>query len=325
MMDSPAALDIRRFEPGDLQEVLHLLEMSLLWKADDAHAAFFRWKHELNPFGRSEMWVATREGTIVGFRSLMHWRFLTRGREASALRPVDTVTHPAFRRKGVFTTLTAHALREVSDDCDILFNTPNQASLPAYIASGWRVVQRPLYRIRPRMPFRPAFLDGTRHHAEQFSIRTEVGSPASEGFDYGSSRTLKNSERTTRPEIVTASTPEFRRWRYSFPQLHYRIFPVDGPSEGWIVFRLRRRGRATELVICDALGDVDRARLRSSVRRLLRATEADHAIALGPEWSVARGFLPAPGFRMTLVARPISEDPPDLAVWSPTLGELELF
>ena len=40
---------------------------------DDRYEAFFDWKHEQNPFGRSPAWVAVDGGEVVGFRTFLRW------------------------------------------------------------------------------------------------------------------------------------------------------------------------------------------------------------------------------------------------------------
>ena len=50
-----------------------LLAASLGWSSDDHYEAFFDWKHEQNPFGRSPAWVAVDGGEVVGFRTFLRW------------------------------------------------------------------------------------------------------------------------------------------------------------------------------------------------------------------------------------------------------------
>src|SRR5688500_17554024 len=73
------ALNLRPYEDRDQDGVLALLATSLGKVADERYRAFFRWKHLENPFGRSHMWVADTNDSIVGFRAFMRWRFRDEG------------------------------------------------------------------------------------------------------------------------------------------------------------------------------------------------------------------------------------------------------
>ena len=126
-----ASVDVRPYRDDDEASVLDLLAVTLGGgPAGRRPADFFRWKHLENPAGRSFMLVAELAGQIVGFRAFMRWRFQADGAELRAVRAVDTATHPDHQGKGIFSTLTLRALDELRGETDLVFNTPNAASLP---------------------------------------------------------------------------------------------------------------------------------------------------------------------------------------------------
>jgi hypothetical protein len=59
-------LEVREATDEDLPAILRVLESSLGWVPDEQYAAFYRWKHHDNPFGRSPAWVAVDGDRIVG-------------------------------------------------------------------------------------------------------------------------------------------------------------------------------------------------------------------------------------------------------------------
>ena len=110
MSSTRSAIDIRHYRDEDEPEVLELLNVSLGGgPAGRRPPEFFEWKHLRNPFGRSYAIVAEREGQMIGFRTFMRWRFLLDGAPVTAVRAVDTATHPDAQGQGVFTA--AHACR----------------------------------------------------------------------------------------------------------------------------------------------------------------------------------------------------------------------
>jgi hypothetical protein len=126
---------------------------------------------------------------------------------------------------------------------------------------------------------------------------------------------------------VTNRTPAYLRWRYGFPPLRYRaVSAPGGVADGLAVFRLRRRGAATEAALCELLvpGD-DTGVTRELLSEILKGSGADYIVRLGPP-RPALGFLPVPGQGPTLVWRGVRERvAPDPHRWVLSLGDIELF
>ena len=134
---------VRQYEVTDEDAVLRLLRITLgAGPIGQRTAAFFRWKHLDNPFGPSLMLVADAGGEIIGLRAFMRWRFDAAGQDVRAVRAVDTATHPDHQGRGIFSRLTSEALDLLRGDTDLIFNTPNEKSLPGYLKLGWRIVGR---------------------------------------------------------------------------------------------------------------------------------------------------------------------------------------
>jgi len=140
---SDDAVSVRLYEDGDLPQVLELLKASLGESASLRRTPdLFSWKHLDNPFGRSIMIVAHDRGTITGFRAFMRWDLVTvNGDRVRCVRAVDTATHPDYRRRGIFRTLTLAAVEVAEGEgIDMIFNTPNPRSGAGYASMGWTEV-----------------------------------------------------------------------------------------------------------------------------------------------------------------------------------------
>jgi GNAT superfamily N-acetyltransferase len=327
---------VRPYREEDEAEVLDLLTASLGGgPAGRRPAEFFRWKHLANPFGRSLMLVAAADGRIVGLRAFLRWRFRAGDRTVEAVRAVDTATGPEFRGRGVFSTLTRAALREVRGSADFVFNTPNEQSLPGYLKMGWRVVGRVPVSIRVRRPVSFArHLAGSRTRASRPAVKAP--SAAEVLAEPGLGDLLERAERWE--GISTPRTPEYLRWRYADPSLlDYRAVAVrdDGRIDGVALFRVRPRRRLWEATISEILvpaGDVGRARLL--LRAVARAADVDHLTCSFPRSSTGAraarrsGFVRSPG-GVTLVANTLGNvlepDLGDPRSWALSLGDVEVF
>jgi GNAT superfamily N-acetyltransferase len=329
----------RPYEDGDEEEVLSLLRASLgAGPTGERSAAFFRWKHMENPFGRSFMLVAEADDRLIGFRALMRWEFTAGGRTYRAIRPVDTATHPAYQGRGVFSKLTQDALRQLSGQVDFIFNTPNRKSLPGYRKLGWETVGGVSVVIRVRHPIRFA----RRVRREDATIDgvppAVTAESAAEALDE-LGQELVNLDEPSDDRLRTPRSVAFLQWRYGAPPgLDYRLVREEQGTQlrGLLIFRVRPRGGLWESTISDLIViDGDRRTARRLLRRAARVSRVDHLIcSFSPGTAAGRAAKPVAGFLrapkgMTLVINPrrpnLVPDPRMLASWALCLGDLEVF
>jgi GNAT superfamily N-acetyltransferase len=302
--------------------------------------AFWEWKHCENPFGASPYWVAEAEGRIVGFRAFMHWRWRVGGRELSAVRAVDTATHPDWQGRGIFSQLTLCLLDQVRrEGVQFVFNTPNEKSRPGYLKMGWQVVGRLPLWVRPRL-VRLARAGGRRMKGGVVRASTNVRQPAPIDLDVLRSdkvRQLLQSQADVR--LQTPVSPEYFEWRYArCPALQYGLAGSD-PSRSFLIYRLKHRHELVELAICDFFFEPSWRGLRAARRAvvdLCDSTDADYVVSSyrggAGESAVlgACGFLPVPSAGPVLTFRAVGErslvpDPRKPATWGASVGDLELF
>ncbi len=320
-------ISVRRAGPADRPGVIALCRETLGWSADDPDEAFFAWKHDDNVFGPSPSWVAVADGAVVGVRVFMRWEFLDgEGRSQRAVRAVDTATSPSWQGRGIFNRLTLGALPELRrEGVDFVFNTPNDKSRPGYLKMGWSRVGRLPVSMRPSRPGSLSSVVRARTAAERWSVDVGLGEDPGEVFaDDDEVESLLSTVPVHR-RIRTARSAAFLRWRYSFPDLRYRVVPLgDALRDGVVVLRFRRRGAALEAVVCDQLVP---AGARSVVPWSSIASDSgcDYFLALGTG-PVAHGFLPVPRNGPVLTWKPLCRSGvPAVRALDLNLGDVELF
>lgn len=345
MTGAPAALQvaIRPYRDDDEPAVLRLMHAALgAGPTGDRRAELFRWKHLDNPFGRSLMLVAEAEGgSIVGLRAFLRWRLRSGARVLRAVRAVDTATHPDYQGRGIFTRLTREAVEALRGEVDLVFNTPNERSLPGYLKMGWRTVGRLPILVAVRRPLR--VVGGiTRVRGDGAPRRPR---PAVDAEPVA--RALADRDRLANlleraaildRRIATDRDTGYLDWRYGrAPLLDYRAVREEdgGVLRGLAVFRVRPRGPLWEATVAEVIvpaGDVrTAARL---LRRVRAATAVDHVAASFPAGTPAAGaarrvgFLRVPG-GPTLVVNPLRADlrpdPHRPESWAVGLGDMEVF
>jgi GNAT superfamily N-acetyltransferase len=338
--------EVRPYAQEDEPRVLELLGRSLGGgPLGQRSPEFFRWKHLDNPFGPSFMLVAERDDRIIGLRAFMRWRFRAAGHTFEAVRAVDTATDPDHQGLGVFRRLTTTALAALEGVVDLVFNTPNEKSLPGYLKMGWEPVGRIPVRVRVRNPVRfgrgfRSLRDAEASETTAATAPPKVDAPlASEGLGSpGEVETLLEQVGAPWERLSTPRDVAFLRWRYgSAPGFDYRVVREerDGRLRGLAVFRVRARGALWETTVADVIvgsGDVGTA--ARLLRRVTRVASVDHVTGHFPDGSEARaaatrsGFVPTPA-GVTFVVNPLRSDllpdPRRLGSWGLCLGDVEVF
>jgi GNAT superfamily N-acetyltransferase len=302
---------------------------------------YLAWKHFTNPFGPSYMMVATIDERLIGLRAFMQWRFRAGHRTLKAVQAVDTATHPDFQGMGVFSRLTRSALERIRGELDLVYNTPNDKSLPGYLKMGWEVVGSLPVSVRLRRPIRfaraiPSLTDG---------FRPERPKPASTAAPISTIITredelvdLLSDAEDVDDRVRTLRDVDFLRWRYAdAPGLDYRIVSRErrGRLEGFAIFRVRPRGTLWETALADVIvRHGDPSITRELVRDVVAAASVDHVTCSFPRGSAVakaarrRGFLKSPA-AITLVVNPLGSDfatrLASLDAWALCLGDVEVF
>jgi glycosyltransferase involved in cell wall biosynthesis/GNAT superfamily N-acetyltransferase len=314
------APDIRHATPDDRPAVIELLGRSLGSDGDPRYPRLFEWKHELNPFGASPMWVATDGDRIIGLRTLMRWEFVRGGSVLRAVRAVDTATDPDYQGRGLFTALTLHGIEAMrTEGVDFVFNTPNDQSRPGYLKMGWREVGRMPAAVRFSGPNGAVAALRSRVPADRWSQSIDVGDDVNEWLDRGGPGDRRPEPVDVR-ELRTNSSAGYLRWRFGTDLLGYRV--VDD-GEAAVIVRARRRGASTELALVASFGpsaSADRLAARAA-----REVGAAYAIRLGQP-QMSSGFVPLPSGGPMLTWRGLVDvGAPPLSNWALELGDIELF
>ena len=105
----------------------------------------------------------------------------SRRRASSAVRAVDTATHPDYQGRGIFRLLTLAGVEAMTaEGVQFVFNTPNDQSRPGYLKMGWLRVGRPSTSVRVRSLAGTLRMLSSRVPADRWPLSDGAGSPAAE-------------------------------------------------------------------------------------------------------------------------------------------------
>lgn len=338
-------LDLREGTPADRSEVLQLLAGSMGEGGLASDPAFFSWKHDDSPFGASPIWVAFEAGRLVGVRVFSRWQWERAGRSLSAVRAVDTATHPSVRGKGVFRTLTMHGVGELTAaGTNMVFNTPNDKSGPGYLKMGWQQVGRIQVLARPTVRGLAGALGIARSTSDETSNESTTGrSRLRELLEHpGLATFLASSQGVPGRRLYTQKSSEYLRWRYlDCPRVLYGAeFEAEaGQLKAALVYRLRSRNARMELSISEMFVEASfrgAQAFRHSLAALVARARPDYVVLGAPGldrrllMGMFAGFAPPMPLGPTLYIRPLAWParealPMRIADWNCVLGDLELF
>ena len=169
-----------------------------------------------------------------------------------------------------------------------------------------------------------ARLARARAAAAKWSEPADFGQPAAEAF--ADDAELDRLVATLAPDALSTNrSPAYLRWRYGFAPLHYRVVRRGADlTDGFAVVRCAGGAppsRAPSASWCVPSGE------RRAVGELLGQVEgADYLLVAGRLSPLQGGLLPLPHQGPQVTWRAVNQtEPPTLAGWNLTLGDLELF
>lgn len=136
-------------------------ELSLLSFGEGVNQslAMYRWLFDENPYnprGQNMMYVMKEGEQIIGSDGLLPFELQVGDRTVLSAHSVKSMTHPDFKRQGIFKTMTLNSLAKAKEhNLSVVIGLANKASYPAYEKFGWPTLyERDIY-IRPINIYNP--------------------------------------------------------------------------------------------------------------------------------------------------------------------------
>ena len=130
---------IRSYEKGDENGIFELMKAVYPEKKYDREKwmRWWKWMYMDNPAGDSRIWIADHNSRIVGSRSVILVKMKIAGETVMASQNTDLMTHPDYRRQGIFSALEKKSFNQLKDEgiC-ITYSFPSNMSYPGYMKSG---------------------------------------------------------------------------------------------------------------------------------------------------------------------------------------------
>ena len=318
-------MEIVRGDASNLTEIVELLRISLGEKLMPKSEAFFHWKHFQNPFGESVIWLAKEGGRLVGVRAFMNWQWMNEENTYTAVRAVDTATHPDFQGKGIFSKLTMKAVETCKDNnIGFVFNSPNKISIKGYLKLGWQSNGKMPIAVKPVIKnlFKKKYYSSEELYHE-YAIAQAIS-------------TLEDTWKLIQdgPCYSTPLSKSYLSWRYrDCPVTKYGA--IIKPGLFGIVFRFKKHDRWMECRITEVWLEDETAtdELQKSMNEIIIKSGV-LLVSCAPQVSkkgklILTGFWGPYAIGPEITLRTLATDNlynfNGFLRWTPSIGSMELF
>lgn len=214
------------------------------------NSRYWKWLYESSPAGVAVTKIAVHGRRVVGHYSIIPVFFNRLGKRERAAFSADSVTHPAYRRQGIFYTLAKNAYG-AAQKCkiSIVYGFANKNSYPGFIKKlNWvrlgNVPQlvlflRPEDIIRKRLKSK-IFSQIVALPLKFWSFRAGKSSKLSVKKIKMPGDEMENLWKSIKGKITSVCRDkEFINWRFFSSPRHYDIFASqeNGKTTGYIVLR----------------------------------------------------------------------------------------
>ncbi len=112
-----------------------------------------KWMFDENPYnpnGRNLMYVLKEGNKIIGADGLIPFELYVNGKIVTAAHSVKSMTHPDYKRQGIFRMMTDNSVESGrTNGVDLIIGLANKNSYPAYEKFGWPTLYEKEVYIRP--------------------------------------------------------------------------------------------------------------------------------------------------------------------------------
>jgi GNAT superfamily N-acetyltransferase len=137
---------VRAYKEGDEEGIVKLTKLAFGW----GDPKKWNWRYKENPAGMGKILVADDGVEIVGHGALVPVKMKIGTEIVVAYVSADSVTHPGYRRQGIFEALDSEKRAEAERDGNyIAYRFPNKFAYPGAIKVGWFEVCRLKTFVKP--------------------------------------------------------------------------------------------------------------------------------------------------------------------------------
>lgn len=266
--------------------------------------------------------VAEENGKVGGFQSFFYWPIQMNGEIIKAYQSGNSLVHPDFRGKGLFTKMLDYINSEKSTiEIDLLIGFPVEASYKSFIKNNWKNPFNLQWYVCPMQP-----------------VQSLIGDPSTKLSRHFQQR---HPENITWPAHIVgvAQDQQFDAYRFQFQLGHYFRFKYEGLNASVLFeFKIHQRKKwLRELIIGKMVSSTDDMNVLETALKALKkevrkaGAVSMMSIAVNNQTAALRQVLVQSGFRkikreIYFIAKgPKSEAITDWSNWWLNRGDIDTW
>lgn len=285
----------REFVPQDLVKMQKLFETcygEVPLKEGGKYPSLreLEWKYLDCPF-KSKIFLAEdrKSKEVIAIRPIVRKNIKIGNGISEAAHFMDVMTHPDYRRRGIFSNLMKIAMDYVSENITLCYTFPNRNSYPAYKqVTDWTR----LSSFNTLLYFNFRGLEETvLKRKKDVSREGEIVVEEIEKFDTEIDNLLSKTSKNY--QIFFVKDFRYLNWRYfQRPDIAYKVLVarIDGKLSGYIVFRVRKIYGLKIGLIVDWFASSD----KDAIYRVLIERGANVLLGLGTKLILFLNFTNQP-------------------------------
>ena len=250
---------VREYKKGDENGILELMKAVYPDKKilKESWMKWWKWMFTKSPAGAARIWLADHNGKIAGQYPLIISDMKVGKEIAKVSQNIELMTHPDYRKQGMFITLEKKALEKTAKEgINITIGFPNAAAYPGHIKTGWFDIGSLQIGVKP-IHLKKIVETGIKNNFLKpfyvffgkliiYLIYREKKTIVSDSLKISKVNSFDNRindfwEKNSKDyEITTVRKKEYLNWRYvDIPDIDYTIYIAEekGEIRGYIVLR----------------------------------------------------------------------------------------
>lgn len=271
---------VRAYKEGDEKRIFELTKVVYPKKRynKEKWMQWWNWEFKNSPTGSAIILVAEQEDKIIGQLALIPLRMKIKNQNVRAAIELDDMTHPDYRRQGIFSTLIGQAsIIAKEEDIKMIYASPTEMAYSVHLRGGRFDVQG------FKFLFKPFNLNNIlRNYISnrlQLKLATIIGGLIINLFFRGKKSVNVNDltinqissfddsiddfwrRVSSGYEIIVVRNKEYLNWRYAkISNKNYVIYLAKEKEEvcGYIIIRAQKSGDLTVGDIVDIIAPPNR-------------------------------------------------------------------
>lgn len=281
MNDTKPKWSLRGLRDGDEEGILDLWKVVYPERDYDRERwlRWWRWMYKENPAGPGWIQIAEHDGRIIGQSAIIPATMKVGAEVIAVFQSIDTMTHPGYRRQGIYETLAKTVYAEAAkDNVRVGYRFPNKFSHPIaikkldwYDVAAMQTVSKPLHwgnALKMRISNRFLLVLGAAvgNLAGNIFYRSKK-TPAVEGLSIAEVPSFDErindfwAKVANQYPIMIVRNKDYLNWRFvAVPDIRYAIFIAENRGEicGYLVLRCLQRQQTKVGIIFDIMAQSEK-------------------------------------------------------------------